>query len=167
MTPDGRVEILVFVFEPPAARLEGGLAGALERAEAGGALRVLEVFAAGRDSETGEPWAIRATGGAGGLFGTLVDLRLDADRRRRWTEAVLAETCADHLAARQLIRLLTPGAAVVVAAVEHVWHATLTDAVARSGGWTVADELGAPEDPGDLASHALSVLRRADAAQGC
>jgi hypothetical protein len=165
MTVDLRIEILVFAFEAPAARLEGELIGALERAEAGGALRILEIFAVGREDVSGEPWAVHATGDRGGMFGVLVDARLDAGQRRRSTAAVLEGGGNEQDAVHELLGILPAGASVVATTVEHVWHSALTTAVRRGGGWLVADDV-CGDLPDTLAAEVLSVLRRAEAGHG-
>src|SRR3954462_8717296 len=75
------VQLLVYRFGEDAG-FEGHLVGALERIEAGGALKVLDVlFDAG-----GELSAVELRGsGAGGMVAPLLAFRLDVAERRRLT----------------------------------------------------------------------------------
>ena len=85
-----RGQLIVYEFAPGAS-FQGELGGALERAESGGAMRVLEAFFMQRDAETDELIVVDLRGdGAGGLIGPLLDFRLDRDARRRATERALA-----------------------------------------------------------------------------
>jgi len=149
-----RIETLVFVFDAHAGGLfEGRLGAALERAEAGGALRIRDVLYVGRDAQTGEDMVLRASGGAGGMVTALADFRMDASRRQGATATALASQ-DDGETVRAIAARLEPGASVIAIAVEHSWRDVLTDAVARSGGRRVAEEL---ETVG-LASHALQAI---------
>jgi hypothetical protein len=147
-------ELLVLRFDPPDARFEGRILGALERAESGDAIRVLEAIYVGRDGTSGELEAMRVAGGAGGLVAALADFRLDAARRRELTAEALGGEDAGSL--RALGADLRPGAAIVAILVEHAWHATLLDAVAQSGGRVVTDAVPAAAEPGALAGLALA-----------
>jgi hypothetical protein len=125
-------ELLILRFEAGAPALEGQILMALERAEAGGALAVVEAVYAGRDA-AGEIEALAITGGTGALVTALADFRLDPRRRRAMTDAGATPALRD-LAAR-----VGPGEAIVAVLVEHCWHGALVDAAARSGGTLVVD----------------------------
>jgi hypothetical protein len=142
--------VLVFGFEERAERLEGLLIGALERAESGGAVRVLEVIFAGRD-DAGELTALRLDGRSSGLVTALTDFRLNPGRHQRFAKVPpeLEELGAE----------IAPGEAMVAVLVEHRWATALEDAVARSGGRPLAVESarGGPEL--DLGECALAAAR--------
>jgi hypothetical protein len=142
MSAAARTEILTFAFDDREPRFEGRLAGALERAELGGAIRLRHVIFLGRDDESGELVMLEEHEGLSHLVTTLADFRLQAQRRRALTQRTLAQSPhADLL--RRVGGTLTPGAALIVLVVEHAWLASLADAVRRSGGRPVADALTA------------------------
>ena len=129
------MQLLLYRFDAD-ARFEGRLVGALERMEAGGALRILEALLVARDAESGELAAVDVRSrGAGSLVSPLTSFRLDEHERRRTTERVLA-TAGEAL--HPLAEALAPGAAVAAVLVEHRWAAALEDAVAQSGGTPVS-----------------------------
>jgi hypothetical protein len=139
----GPVQLLAFRF-PPGAALEGQLLGAIERAESGGTLRMLDVLFVGRDAETGELIALAERGrGQGGLVTALVGFRLDPAKRRRATEQALCayEESGAPDALSRLAAALPQGGALAAVLVEHVWASAVDDAVARAGGAGVLDEL--------------------------
>jgi hypothetical protein len=158
MTSAPRRQLLVFAFDAAQPRFEGHLLGALERAESGGAISVCEVLFAGRDAE-GTLSVLRRAGGASGLVGALTDFRLDATARDARTAKALGAD-GDGSAVRELADGLGPGEAVAAVLVEHRWAATLDDAVARTGGRRLADELldHSAADP-DLAGRVLATMR--------
>jgi hypothetical protein len=131
-------ELLAYRF-PPGTRFEGQLVGALERMEAGGALRVLDVLAVRRDASTGELDAVevRSTG-AGGLVAPLLEFRLDPSGRRRATERAMSGDGGARV--REVGSRLERGETMAMVRVEHVWAAALEDAVARLGGTRVPGE---------------------------
>ena len=131
MSVSGPTQLLVFGFGSAEGRFEGRLGGALERAESGGALRILRAIFVGRDAATGELAATDLEGGAGGLVAPLLSFRLDPQRRGAASSEFLVELGA----------LIHPGEALVAVLVEHSWAAALADAVAASGGTELADEL--------------------------
>ena len=147
MTPAARTEVLVLGFEPGAG-FEGQLAGALERAESGGAIRIRESLFVGHDPESGEVVALRVDGGAGALASAVADFRLSPSRRA---------AAGDDL--RDVAQALAPGAAVAAVLIEHVWAGALADAIARTGGRVLADETQAAGEPVDVAERAAAALR--------
>jgi hypothetical protein len=135
------VQLLAFRFEAT-AQFEGQLVGALERAESGGTLRILDVLFVGRDPNSGDLVAIDAPGkGQGSVVSALLGFRLDPAERRRSTERALRayDRGADPNPLRQLGETLAPGAAVAAVLVEHVWARAVDDAVARTGGTALLD----------------------------
>jgi hypothetical protein len=135
LVPPPSVQLLVYRFGPD-ANFEGRLVGALERIESGGALRVLDVLFVQRDAATGELVAVGMHGDAGGVVGPLLDFRLDPGKRGRATERALADIPAELL--EELAGDLEPGSALAAVLVDHQWARALEDAVARTGGASVA-----------------------------
>jgi hypothetical protein len=131
------VQLLAYRFASDAG-FEGRLVSALERVEAGGALRVLDVLFVGSDAATGEIFAIDLHGsGAGGMVSPLIGFRLDVQERRRTTRRARAGSSADLIAA--VGQALAPGEALVAVLVGHEWARALEDAVARTGGAELAN----------------------------
>ena len=161
-----RGQLIVYEFDPGAS-FQGELGGALERAESGGAMRVLEAFFMQRDAETDELIVVDLRGdGAGGLIGPLLDFRLDRDARRRATERALAGgvpgVSGDAL--REFGSGLAPGAAIAAVLLEHVWAATLESAVARTGGRRVVSGFVDAGTLGELAPLIRDAVRPRDLA---
>jgi hypothetical protein len=151
-------QMLLYRFGPD-ADFEGRLAGALERLESGGALRILDTLFVGRDAETGDT-VIFGRRGDGTLVSSLIDFRLNAAARRRSTDRALRAGSpgipADVL--RELAAGLEPGCAIAAVLVEHVWARALEDAVARSGGSRVAGEFVQARTMAELAPDILSAV---------
>jgi hypothetical protein len=159
-----RGQLIVYEFAPGAS-FQGDLGGALERAESGGAMRVLEAFFMHRDAETDELVIIDLRGdGAGGLIGPLLDFRLDRDARRRATERALAGgvpgVSGDAL--REFGSGLAPGAAIAAVLLEHVWATTLESAVERTGGRRVVSGFVDATTLGEVAPVIRDALRPKD-----
>jgi hypothetical protein len=156
LTPPAPTQLLVFGFDAANARFEGWLGGALERAESGGALRILRALFVGRDAATGELATTDLRGGAGGLVAPLLSFRLDPARRR----GASAQALEINEALEELGGMLEPGDAIVAVLVEHTWAAVLADAVARSGGSALADEISSAGDTAAFERQVLAVARR-------
>jgi hypothetical protein len=132
-------QLLAFRFGSD-SRFEGQLVGALERAESGGAIRVLDALFIARDQETGELTAFSMGGKrSGSITAQMLDFRLDDRARAASTKRALEEEGGE--AVKELADSLGPGEAVAAVIVEHVWSGTLTEAVARVGGTGVVSEL--------------------------
>jgi hypothetical protein len=157
MTPHPPIQLLVYAFGPGAS-FEGQLVGALERIEAGGAMRILEALFVRRDRAGGELEAFDMRGRAGGgLTAPLLSFRLDPAARRRTSEKALAGgggVSAGTL--RELGDGLEPGGALAAVLVEHVWARALDDAVGRTGGTTVADGFVEATELAELAPELLA-----------
>ena len=152
-----RRQLLLYRFDER-RQFEGQLLGALERLEAGGALRVVDTLFVGRDAATGELAAVELRRvGAGGIVAPLVSFRLDAAERRRATERALAGDAADLI--RALGDALEPGEGVAAVLVSHVWAATLDDAVARMGGTPQANDFVEAETLAELAPQLVASAR--------
>jgi hypothetical protein len=131
-------QLLLYRFGPDSG-FEGRLVGALERLEAGDALRVLDALFVSIDAETGELVAIDVRGsGSGGFALPLLGFRLDPSTRGEATERALASDAGDTL--RALATMLEPGESLAAVLVGHSWAQVLDDAVARTGGTELANE---------------------------
>jgi len=158
----GHVQLLAFQL-PPGAPLEGQLLGAIERAESGGTLRIVEVLFVGTDLESGELVALAERGrGQGGLVRALTGFRLDAGDRRRATEKAL-RAFGEGDTLRRIASTLPRGGALAAMLVEHAWATAVDDAVARTGGSSLLAEF--VDEPGlsAAAPRLLAALERAAA----
>lgn len=132
----------VYRFESDAV-FEGALLGAIERMELGGDARLLDALFVRRDAASGALDAVDlATGTADATFASLLDFRLDPERRRSITERTLAERPGG--VPRPLIDAmgvtLQAGAALFAVLQAGPTATALEDAVARCGGRLIADE---------------------------
>jgi hypothetical protein len=148
-------QLLVYRFHA-GANFEGRFAGALERLEAGGALRVLDLLIVASDSSgqivAGELRGTSAVGFAGGLVG----LRLDPAERRRATRRALARP--DGLAAA-LAETLEPGEAIAAVLIGHAWARTLENAVHQTSGTPLLDTMVGRQRLTDLGDEVLTAAR--------
>ena len=133
-----------------AAVFEGGLLAALERMELDRHRAAIDGLFVRRDAASGDVEAVdMGAGGADATLASLLDFRLDPGRRRALTERTLAEhpRGVPRTVIESVASALEPGDAVL--ALVHAGPATvLEDAVARCGGWRIADE---PADARTLA----------------
>ena len=149
-------QLLVYRFAAGAA-FEGRFVGALERLEAGGALRVLDVLFVASDATTGQIVASEHRGGsAAGFAGPLVALRLDPSARERETRRALARP--DGLA-HELAATLEPGEAIAAVLIGHAWARTLEDAVQRTSGTPLLDTMVGPHSLSELGEEVLTAAR--------
>jgi hypothetical protein len=158
-------QLLVYRFGPNSG-FEGRVVGALERIEAGGAVRIAGALFLACDEESGELLAIDLKSeGAGGIVGPLLQFRLEPGERRRATERALSPDKGDVPAEtlRQLERTLEPGEALVAVLLEHEWAHALEDAVARTGGTPLANEFVEATSLADLAPDLLAAATRSGA----
>jgi hypothetical protein len=127
------VQLLVYRFGGGGA-FDGRLAGVLERAEAGGAIRVLDVIVVGREP-TGETFALALAGGrAGGLTTALLSFRLDARGRADATRRSLAPGDERARLIEELAGRLPAGETLVAMLVDHTWVRAVGAEVARGDG---------------------------------
>lgn len=157
MTDRARTEVLVFLLDDFGTRPEGQIAGALERAESGGAIRVHEALLVGRDAGTGGVTAVRAEGGTGGLLPALTAFRLD--RERAWSGKAISDARGPEV--DRLAGHLPPGSGIVALRLEHRWAQALSDGIGRAGGRLLSDEPAEPDPPPALERCALEVAQRA------
>jgi hypothetical protein len=134
--------LCVYRFDPGAV-FEGGLVAALERMQVLGDAKLVDALFVGRDPGDGTVQAVdlgSATTDAS--FASLLDFRLDPERRRALTE----RTLADHRGSvpgpliEEMAATLDAGCALL--AVLHTGEeaTVLAEAVTRAGGRPVADE---------------------------
>jgi hypothetical protein len=135
--------------------------GALERIEAGGALRILEALYVRRDPDGGDLAAVDLRGRAGGgLTAPLLSFRLDpAARRRASARALAGGAGVSPETLRELGDGLEPGGAVAAVLVEHTWARALDDAVERTGGAAVADGFVEASELAELAPDLLAATQ--------
>jgi hypothetical protein len=149
-------QLLVYRFAPGGG-FDGRFVGALERLEAGGALRVLDILVVVSDAATGSIVASEHRGGsASGFAGALVALRLDPASRERETRRALARP--DGLAA-ELAATLAPGEAVAAVLIGHAWARTLEDAVRRTSGTPLLDTMVGHQALAALGDEILTAAR--------
>jgi hypothetical protein len=152
----GPVQLLVYRFAGEAA-FRGELAGALERAEAGGAVRVLDVIVVGRDAAGGERFALALHGGrAGGLTSALLSFRLDPRGRAEATRRALAPADERARLIEELTDRLGAGETFVAVLIGHAWAHAVGTEVARGGGREVANSFVEPTTLAALRSELLA-----------
>jgi hypothetical protein len=153
---DGNRQVLAYAF-PAGSEFQGGLVGALERIESGGAMRIVGGIFVARQPE-GELVAVAMrTESSAGLTGRLLAFRLDDHARRKATEQVLDSEVGD--AVRTLADTLGRGEAVAAVAVEHTWALTLADTVDRMGGTELLSE-HVDKDHGELSDLLVAAVQQ-------
>jgi hypothetical protein len=161
MTANAGLQLLVYRFGPEAS-FEGQLVGALERAEAGGALRVVEALFVGRHPETGEVVAFDERAGGEGFAAGALGFRLDERERGTATERAVGEDASGTASVlKEIAQTLEPGEAVAAVLLEHRWAAPLLDAVGRTGGRQLANEFVDAERFADVSAKLLAAARGA------
>ena len=128
--------LCVYRFDP-GATFEGGVIGALERAELTGGSAVVDALLVHRDAASGAVDAVTLSSASGdNRFVVLTDFRLDPRRRAGLTEAAFAA----HPDAEAAGAELEAGATLLAVLFGGEASAGIADAVARAGGRLVADE---------------------------
>jgi hypothetical protein len=151
-------QLLLYRFGAGSA-FEGHLVGALERMEAGGALRTLDVLVVTADADSGEISAVELGGrSATGLVGPLVGFRLEPAERARATRRALADTGARGELIRRLAATLGRGETVVALLVAHTWAKALDEAVHRTSGTTLTNVMVEPRSLHELAPEILAAV---------
>lgn len=156
-------QLLTLHFGPEAA-FEGQLLGALQRAESGGTLRILDVLFIQNDRETGELVAANVRSeGIGRIVSLLLDFRLDPSQRRRLTEEALAGRPGGISgdAVRAIGGALAPGASVAAILIDHAWLKPMEDAASRAGGTLSASRFLDVDDLDPLAAELLTAAGHA------
>jgi hypothetical protein len=156
----------VYRFDPGTV-FEGGLVGAVERIQVGRDTKLLDALFVTHDPASGGLAAVDLAGGggAGGAFVSMLDFRLDADRRQAITERTLAEHRGGVPRAliETIAATLEPGAAIF--AVLHTGGAptVLDEAVTRAHGRLIAND---PVDAQALAHAGPQLLAAVGSAAG-
>ena len=137
-----KAHLRIYRFEADSV-FEGAIVGAVEQLETGPGLRLLDALFVARDAAAGELQAIDlATARADGTLAGMLDFRLDVGRRREMTRRTLATAGGVPPAVvAAMVAGLEPGAALLVVLLTEPAPTALDDAVARSGGRAVADEV--------------------------
>ena len=153
---DGNRQVLAYRF-PSGSEFQGGLVGALERIESGGAMRIVAGMFVGRQPD-GELMAVAMrTESSAGLTGRLLAFRLDDHARRKATEQVLSSELGE--AVQTLADMLGAGEAVTAVVVEHAWAQTLADTIDRMGGTElISEHVG--KDHGELSDLLLAAVQQ-------
>jgi hypothetical protein len=129
------------------ARFDGGLIGALQRADVIDSVRVLDALFVSTDEETGDVAVFDACGGdLRTMTVDMLDFRLDADARQAATAQALDQGSggvpADTL--RAVAEALEPGGGMAAVLLTHGPSDEFDEAVERAGGGlAVASEVGA------------------------
>jgi hypothetical protein len=153
-------QLVIYRFAAGTA-FEGHLVSALERLEAGGALRVKEVLIVGSEAGTGETLALdlhARTAGIGGLVGPLIGFRLDSAERAAATKRALARSGALVAA---LAATLEPGETVAAFLIGHIWARVLGEAVTRAQGSEIANAMVRTGTLEELAGEVLAAATAA------
>ncbi|HEX3317155.1 MAG TPA: hypothetical protein VHR88_03995 [Solirubrobacteraceae bacterium] len=132
----------VYRFDPGFV-MEGGLVAAAERMQLLGQSKLVDALFVGREPADGALQAVDlGSASADTSFASLLDFRLDPQRRRALTE----RTLADHPGSlpgtviEELGAALEPGCALLAVLHTGPDPAVLDEAVTRAGGRRVADE---------------------------
>jgi len=132
---------------------DGGLIGALERAEPAGAGSVLDALFVGREPDGGVVAVDLATGLRDGTFAALLDFRLDAGRRRALTRRTLAGRPGgvDRALVEAAATSLAAGEALLAVLAGEAAH-PLAEAAGRAGGQLVEDREVSASGLADISS---------------
>jgi hypothetical protein len=133
MTEIGPIQLRAFAFGPDGAS-KAPLLAELERLEAAGVIRLLDVLFVGADRAT-EQWLAedRASEAFGGLVAALLDPPFAGDE----PEGIANGITRAQLTA--LIRDAPPDVTVGIFVIEHVWAANLKRAICDAGGAPMVD----------------------------
>jgi Protein of unknown function (DUF1269) len=150
MTELGPVQLIAAGFGAE-ARYEGRIAGELERIEASGSLRVLDVLFVRKDAESGELQALNAQGAElGGIVRSLLGLGNGdggpappaSSTGRGVTRQEIEDVGAE----------LGPGEAAGILLIEHVWARGLEEAIRETGGTILQQSLLDPQTAQEVAA---------------
>jgi hypothetical protein len=132
----------VYRFEPGAV-FEGGLIAAVERMQLLGDTKLTDALFVGREPDDGALQAVDlGSASTDASFASLLDFRLDPERRKALTERTLADHPGSLPGAviEELAGTLDAGCALLAVLHTGTDAAVLEDAVVRAGGRPVADE---------------------------
>jgi hypothetical protein len=167
MNEIGPVQMLAVSFGPE-ARFEGRVVDELERLEASGTVRVLDLLFVHKDTESGDLIALDIQGpNMGAITGALLGFESEDDARTR--EAGIHKGVRAFGVSRDdlesLMASLEPGIAVGVLLVEHVWARDLRRAIRDAGGVPVAEGFLTAETLADVGADLAAVAAAIDEEQ--
>jgi uncharacterized membrane protein len=147
MSDIGPIQALVVGFEQ--ARLEGRVVQELERLEAAGTVRVLDLLFVTRDEENGDLVAVAVPGSElGAVAGALLGFESDGNGDDGGIPVAPLDEHTYGISTDDLesvVRTITPGAAVGLLLIEHVWARGLKTAIRDAGGVPIAEGFLTPE----------------------
>jgi hypothetical protein len=167
MNEIGPIQMLTVAFGPD-ARFEGRVVEELERLEAIGTVRVLDLLFVHKEEATGDLIALDVQGpNMGAITGALLGFESEDGPARdeggvhRGVQAFgVSRSDLDSLMAS-----LEPGIAVGVLLIEHVWARDLTRAIREAGGVPVAEGFLTPETLAEVAGDLAAVSAAIDQEQ--
>jgi hypothetical protein len=164
MSDIGPVQVLAVSFGPEAT-FEGAVLEELERLEAAGTVRVLDLLFVRKDPDSGDLLALDVQGESlGAIVGELLGFESEPDPER--PQAVV-RTGAEALGMSRddldsMAASIEPGAAAGVMLIEHVWARDLKRALRDAGGVPIAEGFLTPEAIATVAADLVAVARAID-----
>ena len=165
----GPVQLMAIGFGPD-ARYEGQIVDELERLEANGLIRVLDLLFIGQDEDSGEVVALDLQGDdLGALVGALLGFALeDAGAEMVTVDVMPGEHSVgigrSHL--EELVSATPPDVAIGIVLIEHVWARDFKKAIREAGGLPLAEgflsQEALAEITGELAA-IVSILEEIEA----
>jgi uncharacterized membrane protein len=151
----GPVQLLVVSFDQP--NFTGEIVAELRRLRTSDTVRLIDALVVQKDEDGGliaVQWSdlsIEEAQGMGALVGALIGVGLDGEAGIEAGARAGMEAAADgHLIpedqAWDIADVLPNGSAAAVALIEHLWAASLRDAIVRAGGVPVSDNWIHPLD---------------------
>lgn len=167
MSDIGPVQVLAIGFGPE-AKFEGRILEELERLEAAGTVRVLDLLFVRKDAETGDLIALDAQReDLGAIAGALLGFDFDADGEE--PQAAVGVGDGTHGMSQAdleaIAASLAPGVAAGVLLIEHVWARDLKRAIREAGGVPLAEGFLTPEAIAAVAADLVAVSAAIDAEQ--
>jgi hypothetical protein len=159
MNDIGPVQILVVGFGE-AAHFEGRVVAELERLEAAGTVRVLDLLFVHKDAESGDLIALDVQGpDLGAVAGALLGFESEGDgngslRAPRSGDRTYGLSKDDL---EGVARALEPGVAVAVLLIEHTWARPLKQAIRDAGGVPLGEGFLAADAMADVADDLVAM----------
>jgi hypothetical protein len=139
MSEIGPIQVLAVGFGPE-ARLEGRVVQELERLEAEGTVRVLDLLFVRKDPESGDLLAVNVEGSElGAVAGALLGFEGDGELQAAPSLPRGGTYGLSRADLESLAITLPPGVAVGVLLIEHVWARGLKGAIRDAGGIPIAE----------------------------
>jgi uncharacterized membrane protein len=158
MSEIGPIQVLVVGFDE--ARLEGRVVQELERLETDGTVRVLDLLFVTRDEGSGDLVAIAVPGSE---LGAVAGALLGFETEESGAPLVPGSPLDGHTYGistddlESVARTITPGAAVGLLLIEHVWARGLKRAIRDAGGVPVAEGFLTPEALASIADDLVAM----------